>query len=196
MRPSRVPSLIVLSVLPPLLLGIAGCGGDEGLFPEESASTRAIREKVRADMDRDRLEQIGRRLAPIQNALVESGNAFLADPAALSSGDAGADSGEVNLARGKALYTKNCASCHGEVGNGDGPLSAGLVPQPAKHSDGGYMNALSNEHLTKVIKEGGAAVGKSAMMAPWGPSMSDAEIRDVVAYVRTLASPAYDGPGL
>jgi mono/diheme cytochrome c family protein len=56
------------------------------------------------------------------------------------------------------------------------------------------MNALSNEHLFKVIKEGGAAVGKSPLMAPWGGALSDDQIRDVVAYVRSLAHPPYTGP--
>ena len=37
-------------------------------------------------------------------------------------------------------------------------------------------------------------MGKSPLMAPWGGSLSDAQIRDVVAYVRTLAEPEYPGP--
>lgn len=56
------------------------------------------------------------------------------------------------------------------------------------------MNALSNEYLFKVIDEGGAAVGKSPLMAPWGGSLTDAQIWDVVAFVRTLAVPPYEGP--
>jgi mono/diheme cytochrome c family protein len=56
------------------------------------------------------------------------------------------------------------------------------------------MNELSDEHLFLVIKEGGAAVGKSALMAPWGASLSDDQIRDVVAFVRTLAEPPFAGP--
>jgi mono/diheme cytochrome c family protein len=32
------------------------------------------------------------------------------------------------------------------------------------------------------------------MMAPWGGALSDEQIRDVVAFVRTLANPAYTGP--
>ena len=67
------------------------------------------------------------------------------------------------------------------------------MPKPAKHSDGDYMNALTNEHLFKTIKEGGAAVGKSPMMAPWGGVLSDAQIWDVVAHVRSLANPPYKG---
>ena len=56
------------------------------------------------------------------------------------------------------------------------------------------MNALSDEHLFKVIKEGGTAVGKAATMPPWGGALSDDEIRDVVAFVRSLAKPPYQPP--
>ncbi|RIL00867.1 MAG: hypothetical protein DCC71_18340 [Proteobacteria bacterium] len=98
-----------------------------------------------------------------------------------------------DAARGAALYATNCASCHGPGGDGDGPASAALEPKPAKHSDGAYMNALSNEHLFKVIKEGGPAVGKSPLMAPWGGTLTDAQIWDLVAFTRSLAKPPYGG---
>jgi mono/diheme cytochrome c family protein len=95
--------------------------------------------------------------------------------------------------RGQALYVANCASCHGPRGEGDGPAGAALTPKPAKHSDGAYMNGLSNQHLFKVIKEGGLAVGKSPLMAPWSGVLNDAQIWDVVAFVRSLAKPPYPG---
>jgi mono/diheme cytochrome c family protein len=95
--------------------------------------------------------------------------------------------------RGEQLYATYCASCHGPRGAGDGPAGAALEPKPARHSDGGYMNALSNEHLFKVVKLGGPAVGKSPLMAPWGGTLSDAQIWDLVAFVRSLAEPPYPG---
>ncbi len=98
-----------------------------------------------------------------------------------------------DVAKGEPLYATYCSSCHGARGAGDGPVAAGLDPKPAKHTDGEYMNALSNEHLFKVIKEGGPAVGKSPLMAPWGGTLSDAQIWDVVAFVRSLAAPSYTG---
>lgn len=98
-----------------------------------------------------------------------------------------------DAAKGSTLYAANCASCHGPRGDGDGPTAVALVPKPAKHHDGAYMNALTNEHLFKVIKEGGPSVGKSPMMAPWGGMLSDAQIWDVVAFVRSLAAPPYTG---
>jgi mono/diheme cytochrome c family protein len=45
-----------------------------------------------------------------------------------------------------------------------------------------------------VIKLGGPAVGKSPLMAPWGGTLDDQQIRDVIAFVRTLADPPYEGP--
>jgi mono/diheme cytochrome c family protein len=99
-----------------------------------------------------------------------------------------------DAARGAVQYQTLCASCHGPRGAGDGPAGQALTPRPAHHNDGAYMNALTNEHLFQVIKEGGASVGKSPAMAPWGGALSDAQIRDVIAYIRTLADPPYTGP--
>ena len=95
--------------------------------------------------------------------------------------------GPASAAAGAPHYATFCASCHGPTGNGDGPVAAGLNPKPARHSDSAYMGALSDDYLFKVIKQGGVAVGKSPLMAPWGGTLSDADIRDVVAFVRSLA---------
>ena len=92
---------------------------------------------------------------------------------------------------GRADYQTLCASCHGSEGAGDGPVAVSLDPKPAKHDDGAYMNTLSDEYLFQVIKEGGVAVGKSQMMAPWGGSVSDEQIRNLVAFIRSLAVPPY-----
>jgi len=102
-------------------------------------------------------------------------------------------SGKPDAARGAQLYAANCASCHGATGAGDGPAAAALQPKPAHHDDGNYMNALSNDHLFQVIQQGGASVGKSPLMAPWGGVLSNDQIWDVIAYVRSLAKPAYTG---
>lgn len=96
--------------------------------------------------------------------------------------------------QGATHYASLCASCHGARGDGQGPAAAGLNPKPARHDDGTAMNDLSNDYLFKIIKEGGAAVGKSPLMAPWGGTLSDAQIWDVVAFVRSLAEPAYSCP--
>jgi mono/diheme cytochrome c family protein len=110
-----------------------------------------------------------------------------APPAAKPAAPAPAAAKGANAQEGAKIYATYCASCHGPKGEGDGPLAANLDPKPAKHSDAAYMDSLSDEHLFRVIKEGGPAVGKSPLMAPWGGTLSDVQIRDVVAYVRTLS---------
>jgi mono/diheme cytochrome c family protein len=69
-----------------------------------------------------------------------------------------------------------------------------LDPRPARHSDGGHMNGLDDAYLFEVIKRGGPAVGKSPQMAGWAGPLDDAQIRDVIAFIRTLADPPYTPP--
>ena len=94
-------------------------------------------------------------------------------------------------AGGAADYATFCATCHGPTGDADTPMAENLDPRPARHSDGHIMNGLSDDYLFQVIQEGGAAVGKSPLMPGWGGSFSEAQIRDLVAYIRTLADPPY-----
>lgn len=98
--------------------------------------------------------------------------------------------------RDNSTYVTLCGTCHGATGDGSGPAGQALDPKPARHDDGGYMNALSDEHLFTVISEGGAAAGKSPLMAPWGGVLGGEQgVWDMVAFVRTLAKdPAFACP--
>jgi cytochrome c oxidase cbb3-type subunit 3 len=87
---------------------------------------------------------------------------------------------------GKKLYGQFCVSCHGQSGKGDGPAAAALNPKPRDHTDKELMSKLSDEDMLKVIKNGGVSVGKSPLMPPWGASLKDDQIKDVIAYIRTL----------
>ena len=95
---------------------------------------------------------------------------------------------------GQEIYVQYCALCHGPQGKGDGSLSANLDPKPRNHTDGAYMNALSDAHLLKVIGDGGASVGLSPIMPPWKAILSAQQIQDLVGFVRTLAVPPYTPP--
>ncbi len=92
-----------------------------------------------------------------------------------------------DAAKGAAPYKTFCFSCHGEKGDGNGPAGAALNPKPRAFTDKAYMTGLTDENLLKVITEGGAAVGKSPLMAPWKGTLKDQEIKDVAAYVRAFA---------
>lgn len=95
---------------------------------------------------------------------------------------------------GKVTYDKVCATCHGATGKGDGPAAAVLPTKPRNHTDGLYMNTLSDEYVFKIIKEGGVAVGKAQFMPAWEAQIKDPEIWNVVAYIRSLAVPPYQPP--
>jgi len=90
-----------------------------------------------------------------------------------------------NAAEGKTQYDNVCTACHGPQGKGDGVAAAALDPKPRDLSDAAYVSTLSNEHLYKVIGEGGPAVGLSPMMAAWGGVLSEQQIWDVIAYIHT-----------
>lgn len=99
-----------------------------------------------------------------------------------------------DAAAGKETYEQYCALCHGPQGQGDGSLSANLDPKPRNHTDGAYMNALTDAHLLKVVGEGGAAAGLAPIMPAWKDILSAQQIQDVIAFVRTLAVPPYTPP--
>jgi len=92
---------------------------------------------------------------------------------------------------GKAKYDANCVGCHGTTGTGDGPAAAALNPKPQDHTDGKVMNALSDKYLFDIIKDGGAAMKKAPFMPASNKKLTDQEIWDVVAYIRSLANPPY-----
>ena len=92
---------------------------------------------------------------------------------------------------GKAKYDANCVGCHGATGKGDGAAAAALNPKPQDHTDGKTMNALTDKYLFDIIKDGGAAMKKAAFMPASNKKLSDQEIWDVVAYIRSLANPPY-----
>ena len=87
---------------------------------------------------------------------------------------------------GKALYEVYCTQCHGLSGKGDGVNAAQLDVQPRNHTDQKEMSARSDDDLFKAIKHGGQAINKSVLMPNWDGNMTDAEIEDVVAYLRQL----------
>jgi mono/diheme cytochrome c family protein len=98
-----------------------------------------------------------------------------------------------NPAEGRKLYTSYCASCHGEKGKGDGAAAKSLPAKPADHTNGTVMNQHNDKYLTEIIAKGGSAVGKSSFMPPWGSALDEKQIRDLVAFIRTLAVPPYKG---
>ncbi len=95
-----------------------------------------------------------------------------------------------DAAAGKAKFDMLCTSCHGVAGKGDGPAGASLSPKPRNFTDAAWQKATDDATIAKVIKGGGPAIGKSPLMTAWGAALSDADIANVVAYVRQLGAAA------
>jgi hypothetical protein len=58
-------------------------------------------------------------------------------------------------------------------------------------NDGAVLNGESDTSLHQIIALGGSAVGKSAMMPPYGASLTQDEIDDLILYLRVIAVPEY-----
>lgn len=92
---------------------------------------------------------------------------------------------------GQRVYDQYCAVCHGATGGADGPGVAALPIKPPPFTDGRLMNPLPDEFLFTVIQKGAGAVGLAPQMPGFQPPLTDREIRDVIAYIRTMAVPPY-----
>lgn len=90
------------------------------------------------------------------------------------------------IAAGETIYTTNCATCHGESGQGDGPAAEGLDPKPADFTDQPMMMDLSDGYLFWRVTEGGAFEPFNSAMPAWGQALSEDERWQVISYIRTL----------
>jgi mono/diheme cytochrome c family protein len=87
-----------------------------------------------------------------------------------------------DVAKAKEIFAQRCVTCHGNSGQGDGPASATLNPKPRKFADPAWQKEVTDEYIEKIVKLGGAAVGKSPAM-PSNPDLNDP---NVVAGLRTV----------
>lgn len=86
------------------------------------------------------------------------------------------------LAQGKDLFAKNCVSCHGSGGKGDGPGATALQPKPADFTNPEHSSFYSDQGRLYLIKKG---INGTAMAA-WENTLSEEEILSVYAYVNSL----------
>jgi len=84
---------------------------------------------------------------------------------------------------GARLYKRYCRGCHGEDGRGGAHT---FMPHIGNLTKKDYIEFIPDGFLFTVIAEGGAAVGKSGYMPAWRGTLSEQDIKDVIAFIRTL----------
>ena len=98
---------------------------------------------------------------------------FLA-PLASHAGDAEA---------GQKVYKRYCRGCHGTDGRGGAHT---FMPHIHNLTKLGYIDLKPDEALEIIIREGGEPHGMSSYMPAWNGTLSDSQINDVIAFIRTL----------
>ena len=91
---------------------------------------------------------------------------------------------------GKTLYTKNCAQCHGEKGDGEGYATQHLIPRPRDFTTGKFKvrttpnGALpTHQDLVNIIRR-----GMPYTSMPGWPTLSDSEVSDLSYYLKTFSA--------
>jgi mono/diheme cytochrome c family protein len=85
---------------------------------------------------------------------------------------------KANLEEGKVLYTRICSHCHGEQGDGQGPV--GLKFKGVPNYSAGAYKTMNDGHIYHVIEW-----GRNRMM-PHGSQVNPEERWKIAMYVRVL----------
>ena len=91
-----------------------------------------------------------------------------------------------NAREGRVLYLHYCLTCHGEEGHGDGFNAFSLDPRPRDLADPAFQASKSDDDLAAIIRSGGGVAGMSTGMPPYGRTLNERRIRNIVNYLRTL----------
>ena len=102
-----------------------------------------------------------------------------------------ADAQQQSPPRGRAVYARWCAGCHGDTGAGDGDAATTMLPRPRDFTRGIYKirttpsgQIPTDDDLRRVVAEGMPGTA----MPGWRERLSEQELGDVVAYVKGLST--------
>ena len=93
----------------------------------------------------------------------------------------------VDAEKTAANWKKNCLSCHGK--DGEGKTKAGRKAKVKDLTDVEYQKKFTDEKMFSQIKLGMKDDNGKELMKAYGDKLKDAEIKDLVAFVRKLQKP-------
>ncbi|MFQ5847025.1 MAG: c-type cytochrome [Candidatus Methylomirabilales bacterium] len=103
-----------------------------------------------------------------------------------------------NIERGRRIYVKRCQVCHGEEGDGQGPVAPYLNPRPRDFTAGIYKlrttesgEPPTDEDLFRVVTRGVPGTA----MSGW-TTLSEADRWRVIYYIKTFAPDMFEEPGI
>ena len=102
-----------------------------------------------------------------------------------------------DIDNGRQVYDTYCTSCHGAGGRLDpsSPVIKGLGVTPADFSDPLFNSREPAADWKMVIRYGGHALGLAEQMPAQGEVLTDEQIDDVTAYLKSLVDTSGFPPG-
>lgn len=94
------------------------------------------------------------------------------------------DSVDAATFRGGLVFANYCVTCHGINADGNGRAARLYNPRPANLRTSDKNDA----YFGLIIRKGGAMLGRSEFMPTWEAELTNEQIGDLVAYLRSINS--------
>lgn len=120
--------------------------------------------------------QEGPLIYPPENSIPIQGETILLDAAITNP----IPPDDVSIERGRLLYLVHCALCHGENGQGDGPLAEYFTVRAPNDLTAPYIASLFDSSLFRTISYG------FGQMMPLSENLTPRERWDLVNFLRTF----------
>jgi mono/diheme cytochrome c family protein len=92
------------------------------------------------------------------------------------------DSVDAATFRGGLVFANYCVTCHGINADGNGRAARLYNPKPANLR----MSDKNDAYYGLIVRKGGAVLGRSEFMPSWEAELTNEQIGDLVAYLRSI----------
>ncbi|HEY3997508.1 MAG TPA: cytochrome c [Candidatus Xenobia bacterium] len=121
-------------------------------------------------------------------AAIAKGMGDDAPPDKVLSGKISIPTDAADIAAGKALFAKNCASCHGPNGEGNGPAGMMLDPKPRNYHTDKFKYGSDDAHIATTVwlgaKHWKTAPATSGMAGFKGTKVTKEQVLQILSFVK------------